>query len=353
MPESNGPHLEDRIDRYVRGELTAAEARELAQKSLDDPELFENLTFSALAKAAVADPSVTNVVRFPRKAQVFAGAGAIAAAAIIAVSLYSLRPSSVPNQAPRTSTASTPKPISAPILLGSNLGLERAAAPIYRGAEADSRSPRPEGSIVSIEDGVASIDLGSLDGLVKGSEVPVFRDERSTQPIGRLVVTTVFRDRARGRILDGREIQVNHQVRIAATTYLGVLLEQVDGLSGRGDSAAAKTVAEKAVAWAETANVPPGERAKALEKLAALEYQAGSLQSAEKHYQSVVDILNSAPAATKSPIYWQSLNNLGVLAELRGDRRKAEAFYTDALRASSGADQRAVETNLSRLKSLQ
>jgi hypothetical protein len=352
MPESNGPHLEDRIDRYVRGELTAAEARELAQKSLDDPELFENLTFSALAKAAVADPSVAKVVRFPRKTQVLAGAGAIAAAAIVAVTLYSLRPPSVPNQAPRISTASTPKPISAPILLGSNLGLERAAAPIYRGAEADSRPPRPVGSIVSIEDGVASIDLGSLDGLVKGSEVPVFRDERSTQPIGRLVVTTVFRERARGRIVDG-QIQVNYQARIAATIYLGVLLEQVDGLSGRGDSAAAKTVAEKAVAWAETASVLPGERAKALEKLAALEYQAGSLQSAEKHYQSVVDSLNSAPAGTKSPIYWQSLNNLGVLAELRGDRQKAEAFYTDALRASSGADQRAVETNLSRLKSLQ
>jgi tetratricopeptide (TPR) repeat protein len=124
-------------------------------------------------------------------------------------------------------------------------------------------------------------------------------------------------------------------------------------LSGRGDSAAAKTVAEKAVEWAETSSLPPGERANALEKLAALEYQAGSLQSAEKHYQSVVDSLNSAPAVTKSPIYWQSLNNLGVLAELRGDRQKAEAFYTDALRASSGADQRAVETNLSRLKSLQ
>lgn len=352
MPDSNRPHLEDRIDRYVRGELTAAEARELAQKSLDDPELFENLTFSALAKAAIADPSVAKVVRFPRRARIFAAAGAIAAAAIVAVSLYSLRSSSVPNQAPEARTASTVKP-GPPILLGSNLGLERAAAPVYRGADPDSRPPRPAGSIVSVEDGVASIDLGSLDGLAKGSEVRVFRDERSTQPIGRLVVTTVFRERARGRILDGRKAQVDDQVRIAATTYLGVLLEQVDGLSGRGDSAAAKTVAEKAVAWAETANVPPGERAKAVEKLAALEYQAGSLQLAEKHYESVVDGLNSAPAATKSPIYGRSLNNLGVLAELRGDRKTAKAFYTEALRASSGADRRAVETNLSRLKGLQ
>ena len=58
MTDSTGQRLEDRKDRYVRGELTAEEARELAQKSLGDPELFEDLTFSALAKSALADPSV-------------------------------------------------------------------------------------------------------------------------------------------------------------------------------------------------------------------------------------------------------------------------------------------------------
>ena len=96
-----------------------------------------------------------------------------------------------------------------------------------------ARSPRvvcrsPAGSIVSIEDGLALIDLGSLDGLAKGSELTIFRDERSTQPIGRLNVTTVFRERARGRILSGQEIPANSQVRVASAAYLGALLERVD-----------------------------------------------------------------------------------------------------------------------------
>src|SRR5690348_8844920 len=77
MTDSTGPHLENPIDGYVSGELNATEARELAQKSLDDPKLFEDLTFLAVAKAALATPSAASqlgppgagakVVRFPRK----------------------------------------------------------------------------------------------------------------------------------------------------------------------------------------------------------------------------------------------------------------------------------------------
>jgi len=50
MTDSMGAHLEDRKDRYVRGELTAAEARALAQESLGNPELFEDLTSLAGCK---------------------------------------------------------------------------------------------------------------------------------------------------------------------------------------------------------------------------------------------------------------------------------------------------------------
>jgi len=269
----------------------------------------------------------------------------------------------------------------------------RERAPAFRSPEAKSRSPRLAGSIVSIEDGSAAIDLGSLDGIAKGTELRVFRDDRATQPIGRLIVTTVFRERARGRILDGQEIQVNHRARLPGATHLRALLDRVDALSRGGDSEASRALAEKAVAWAEAADVPPGERRKALERLAALEHQAGSLSAAERHYQSAVD--SFAPSATasfgeksvalnnlavlrllrgdydgaeaplrqavsKSPAtktaYGPSLNNLGVLAELRGDRRKAEALYMEALRAFAGTpdsselQRRVVETNLARLR---
>ena len=400
----------------MRGELTAAESRELALKSLDDPELFEELTSSAVTKAALSAPSVqtqlkqadseTKIIRFPRRARAFIGAAA-AAAAVIFISLYSLRsPPLPPNRSPSTesSTISRLKPglyLSAkpgePVLLASGLLSEparREGIPVFRGLERDNRSPRPAGSIVAIEDGVATIDLGSLDGVANGSELSVFRDERSTQPVGRLMATTVFRERARARILSG-QIQVHHRVRIAAVDHLGSLLEQVNALAGRGDPNSARTVAQRAVDWAQTANVPPGAIRKAWERLAGLEVQAGSLQAAEQRYQSVVDSLNAEPpaslseqsvafnnlavvrllngdyggaesplnqAVSKSPktdiAYGRSVNNLGVLAELRGDRLKAEALYSDAQRAFAGLpgssvqERRVVETNLARLKNV-
>jgi hypothetical protein len=419
MSDSNKPHLDDRIDRYVRSELTPAEARELAQKSLDDAGLFEELTFSALANAALADSSVAErlkmpeagakVVRFPRKARVYLSAVA-AAAAVVVVSLYSLRSSLLRENRPAASqnklgeTAPlrrlTPalgfsaKP-GQPVLLASGLQPEarRELAPIFRGLELDSHPPRPAGSILSIEDGLATINLGSLDGLAKGTELRVFRDERFTQPLGRLIVTTVFRERARGRIAAGQEIPVNSWVRPPATVYLGALWQQVDALSNRGHADAARAIAEKAVEWTQTANVRPGDRRIAYERLAALEYQAGSLPAAEKYYQWAVDTLNAEPlasaqeqsvafnnlallhllrgdydgaatplnqAVSKSPktdsMYGRCLNNLGVLAELRGERRKAEALYADALRVFAGIpdfppqERSAVDTNLARLR---
>ena len=421
MTDSTAPHREDRIDRYVRGELTTAEARQLAQESLDDPELFEDLTCSALAKAAVsARPAGRQleqpgpgekVVRFPRRARVMV-VGAAAATALVVISLYSLRSSFLRQNGPplsqnqshenasvsalRPSLAFSAKP-GQPILLAS--GMQSAPASedrtaVFRSPEPESRAPRPAGSIVSIEGGLAAMDLGSLDGLAKGTELRVFRDGRFTHPIGHLIATTVFRERARGRIVAGKEIHVNSRVRVPAPVYLDALLQQVDALSDRGDSAAAQVVAAKATGWAQTADVPPGQRRRAFERLAQLEFQVGALEAAEQHYQSAVDSLNAEPPASdqeqsvafnnlavlhflrgnydsaeaplseaisKSPktdtMYGRSLNNLGVLAELRGDRRKAEALYADAMRAfagirdSSAQERGAVETNLARLRS--
>jgi hypothetical protein len=261
--------------------------------------------------------------------------------------------------------------------------LAAPGAPVFRSAEPASRSPQPTGSIVSIEDGLAAIDLGSLDGLAKGTELRVFRDEQFTHPIGRLIVTTVFRERSRCRILAGTKIPVHSRVQAPSGVYLGALLQQVDALSDR-DSAAARAMAVKAAEWARTANV----------SAAKLEYQTGALEAAEQHYQSVVDSLNSEPPASiqeqsaafnnlavlhllrgdydgaQAPLseavskslktesmYGRSLNNLGVLAELRGDRRKAEELYADSLRAfasiqdTNSQERGAVETNLARLKS--
>ena len=80
MINPSGSGSEDRIDRHVRGHLTAAEARQLAQESLDAPELFEELTYSALAKSALTTRSVPRrtILPFPGMARWIA-AGAAAA----------------------------------------------------------------------------------------------------------------------------------------------------------------------------------------------------------------------------------------------------------------------------------
>ena len=60
------------------------------------------------------------------------------------------------------------KPVAAisapPTLLARNPDSNPAA---FRGEDAGSREPRATGSIESIADGIAAIDLGSLDGLAK------------------------------------------------------------------------------------------------------------------------------------------------------------------------------------------
>ncbi len=414
MTDSAAPRREDRVDRYVRGELTPAEARELTQESLDNPELFEDLTCSALAMRAVSARSAgrrlespgssERIVRFTRNTPVIL-AGVAAAALIVLVSLYSLRSSflrqTLSQNRPHDSALKPALPLSAkpgqPVLLASDMEpavVHRDGAPVFRSPEPESRAPRPAGSIVSIDGEAASIDLGSLDGLAKGTELPVFRDERFTHPVGRMVVTTVFRERARGRILAGREVVMNSRVRVPANAYLGALMQQMDSLSSRGDRAAARAIADKAAQWAQTADVQPGQRRRTLERLAQLEFQTGALAAAERHYQSVVDGLSAEPGASAGEqaaafnavavlrmlrgnydgveallneagsksvatdnTSGRSWNNLGVLAELRGDRRKAETLYGDALRALNGIpdassqERAAVEANLARVRS--
>ena len=369
MSDSAMNHPGDRIDRYARRELTAPEARELAQESLDDPELFEDLTSAALAMAALKaeqfdEPrSHTRIVGFARRSRIFVYV-ATAAAVVVLFSLYSLRQSrSIPG-APPAQNAPRLKPALAsaaasgqPILLASDLQFEpdRNGGPqVFRGSD-DSRAPQPTGSLVSIDDGLAAIDLGSVDGLAKGSEVQVFRDARSTDPIGSLEVTTVFRERARVRILSGKQVRIHDQVRAPAPAYLDALLHQVDALAGRGDSKAARAMAEKAAEWVKANHIPPDETRDAspiaLNGMAVLLLLKGDYQNAEAPLQQA--LANSSKTDT---IYLHSLNNLGVLAELRGDRRKAEELYTEAQRASaavrepSAQDRQAVESNLARLR---
>lgn len=326
----------DRIDRYVRGELSATEARELAQASLDPPELFDELTDSALVKAALFSGNFPSgkLVRFPRKT--WSIAAVAAAAAIVLISLGVVKPWRTASPQPKPALAFSAT-TGQPLLLAS--GLQPTQTPVFRGSEIASRAPLLAGSIVSIEGGLATINLGSLDGLAKGGEVQVLRGDRS---IGRLQVTAVFRESARGRILDGPPVRVKDQVRVDGAAHVSALLEQVDALYNRGDREAAYQMAEQGSRWAETANVPPLERSAFWNTLAVFQILRGDYEGAEAPLKRAASALPNMTTA----------NNLGVLAELRGDRRRAESLYADALRASAGAteDRRAVEANLTRVR---
>jgi hypothetical protein len=331
--------MTDRIDRYVRGELSPQEARTLAQASLDSPDLFDELTDAALAKAALNPRTVrsANVLRTWRKTAVLTG-GLVAAAVLVFIAL------------PHPSSRHAPiiKPVldlgsntSRPVLLAS--GLHPANSPVFRGGETDSRAPQAAGSIVSKEDGRANLDLGSLDGLAKGSELQVFR---GSDTVGRLQVTAVFRDRARASVMEGKQLRPKDEVRVGGADHLNALLQQVNAAFNRGNPYTAIKLAEEAVQWGESAAVPPGAMAVSWNQLAVLQMLRGESDGAEAH------LLRAASAISKTdPVYGQIQNNLGVLAELRGERDKAAASYYNALGASPAEQRQTVERNLARVRS--
>jgi hypothetical protein len=328
----------DRIDRYVRGELSPEEARELAQASLDSPELFDELTGAALAKAALNPRTVRSarVVRYWRTTAVITG-GLAAAAALVLTAL--------PHRAIMRELNVKPVLVLSsdggqPVLLAT--GLQPANAPVFRGGEPDSRPPQAAGWIVSIEGGLANISLGSLDGLAKGSELQVYRGAKLA---GRLQVTTVFRDRSRAAAIEGKQLQPKDEARVGGADHLNALLQQVDATFNRGDPDTAIKLAEEAVRWGEAAAVQPGAMAVLWNQLAVLHMLRGDYGGAGSL------LLRAASAASKADaVYSQIQNNLGVLAELRGDRDKATASYNDALGASLADERQTVERNLARVR---
>jgi hypothetical protein len=273
---------EEQLDRFARGELTPAESRDLAQRALDDPELFDELTSTALARTALRRSRRFSFT-WPRIAWIVAAA---AAAAILVVALYLPR-----RPSPRTAALSSP-----PILLSQN-----SDSTAFRG-DPDSRAPQTAGSVIQVADKVVTIGLGSLDGLANGGEVELVRDG---QPIGKLTLTTIFRDRARGLASPGMSVRVNDEVRLPPQMVLRAALDRIDALIARGDFDAARHIAEQV----------PGE---------------------------TVDPVSMTSAD------W---NNLGVIAELHGARVNARMFYERALRENPPAPaRRSIETNLARLK---
>jgi tetratricopeptide (TPR) repeat protein len=275
------------LDRFARGELSAAESRGLAEEALGDHDLFAELTSTAIARTELPHLGRANRT-WPRIAII-----AAAAAVILGAILYTAQRKSQPLR----SDAAISAP---PILLARNADSNPAT---YRGSNTDSREPRATGSIESVAHGIATIDLGSVDGLAEDDEIDVIRDG---QAIGKTRLTTIFRDHSRGEIANGSSIRLNDQVRVPPVARMLAILDQIDAAMVRGE-------AEKAMRIAQQASV---------------EGLDADLASAE------------------------DLNNAGVIAELHGDRLKAIELYQRASQTStSKEDGLAIEKNLHRLRS--
>jgi hypothetical protein len=402
------PDLDRRIDRYVNRELHPAAARALAHEALDDSNLFDELTAVALVQAALESPATTDralaqaalddetlfdtlvargaveaAARAPRKRPGFKWA--IAGLAAVAAGLLTfvlLRPSSHPvHQPAQQARGIVAKRIAASaILLTSDLQPAPSHdALVFRGTNGGSRAPKSDGVIVSIEDGIASVNLGSIDGLEQGTELPL----PGNPPGGRIVVTTVFRDHARGTISADAAMRAGDPVRVPSSAHLGSILQQVDALAAGGNLKAARDVAQAALAGGT-----PGETRPLLERLAAIEYQTGAPDAARERYEVAVNNFAQPPAArsteqgstlasygalcllsgdvdqaadllrkalAQSPSAFlkaEILNNLGAVAEAQADPDKAAGYYKQALAQTTSKSERAViEANLARVNS--
>lgn len=339
MPDSTRLPDNDRIERFARGELSPAEARDLAQASLDSQALFDEVMATALAKAAAANAhAYLEPVRrvWWRSPVALVAASAFALLIVVSVVVAKLSVTKTHSattarmQVPATTpalkpTLSFPAGSSQPILLASDLEQSpSASAELFRGEESSTRAPRQTGSIISVEDGLATIDLGSLDGISKGTEVEVYRDQAFKNLVGHFGVNTVFRERARGEVGD-TEARAKYVLRTSDTTYLHALVQRADDLLARGQLTEARQAATAASTWANAASVPLAEKVKAMEVVARFDFLADDAESARTHYQTALEMLSSDEHTPPEDIA-EVQNNLAVLAMLRGDFDSAKKF---------------------------
>ena len=340
----------DPVDRLLAGELSRAEERRLAQAALDDPELFDALTAAALTKAALTQPGSAgtepgvHAARLPVRRPVgqsaaLIGGLAVAAALVLAVAYWAMRRAPVPPE-PTSTSVTAPGPLrEAPLLLTARL--DAAAQPTFRAdATRASRPPRQAGTVVQVLDGAAEIDLGSLDGLTQGLALDIVRGER---PVGRMTMTAVFRERARGRVDAAAGVRRGDRVEVDRATQVTALVEHATARRAAGDLTAARELVTRAAAAAGEGNVT----ADVLNELGVLQIEQRDLPGAER-------TLQSAQALATGVAEMRVTSNLGALAALRGDRVEAERLYREAasLAASSpdlAPERQAIARNLAAL----
>lgn len=296
--------LDRQIDEFAARDLSPTAARKLAQQALDDPDLFDALVASGAAEASLENPAVSHPAR---RIPWAIALGAAAAAIVLALFVWRnpTKPVRVVVSKPLI-VASLNGENGGPVLLASELSpANLTALPAFRGDATLDRQPQSTGTITALVDGEATVNLGSLDGLAKGTD------------LGPIVITTVFRDHARGRIANGAGVHVNDHVQVPPALHLTAVLHEVDALAATGDLKQARELARTALAAGSS-----GETRTLLERMAALDYQAGATDAAREHYEAAANNFYAPPAASPTE-QAATLNSLGALYLLRGDPQSA------------------------------
>jgi hypothetical protein len=306
------------IDQFATREIPPAAARELAHRALEDSELFDALVARGAVEASLDAPAVQAALSIPtRRRQWTIALCAVAAAWLLVIFVWRTVVSRQSHQPAQQAVAIVPKSrvfpslnvadqAGRPILMASELSPARAAAaPVFRGDGASNRVPQSSGVITALADGEATVNLGSLDGLAKGTE------------LGPIVITMVFRDHARGKVVSASGVHVNDRVSVPPSIHLSAVLHQVDSLAASGDLDGARALAGKTLAAGSS-----GESRALLERLAALDFQAGATDAAREHYEAAANNFYAPPAASASE-QAVTLNSLGALYLLRGDPQSA------------------------------
>jgi hypothetical protein len=343
------------LDRLLAGELPAADERRLAQAALTDPDLFELLTAAGVARtAAVADRDAKDEsiphARGIRSTRVLITLAA-AASIVLAAALWSVRSARTPAVTGNVATAPAVSPVTVPpVLLVARFNA--ATDPAFRADATISRAPKQAGAIVSVHDGDVDVDLGALDGLTQGMELRAVRsgDPRSR----RLTIVAVFRERSRGRLATGADVQAGDRVDVAPTVHVSAILEQVAARRAAGDHASAQTLAELAESRSRTGDVAPDVRRRSLDQLASVLNELGAIRIEQRDYAAAERALQSAQSYAAGVTRMRVTNNLGALAAIRGDRAAADTLYRQALSlagdsADVAADRQAIEKNLAGL----
>jgi hypothetical protein len=321
-------HKAGAIDRLMAGELSAAEQRQLAQAALDDEELFDRLSAAGVARTALRGEA-NRVRRRPWVRFAVGGVTAAAAAVLfLAVRSYS-RPAGSETQvskAPAAAADPSVPPVATPTAILLTARVDTATTSTFRTGGEASRMPKRNGTVVTVTDGTVDLDLGSLDGLTQGLELPVTSTASGSAGAGRVRITAVFRERSRAQRVAG-DVHPGDRVVSAPGTYATALLSQVRARQTARDWTGANALVALVVAEPQA---PPDLRREALERRAEIFNELAAIDIGQGRYAEAERTLDAAQGDASETVKIRVANNRGVLAARRGDRTAAGTFYRQA-----------------------